>query len=440
MASGNIVPWKPALPAVALDTISDANELAKHAIQLRKREQNQITANFAAGNYEMVATYIWSRTMALLKKQLSALGSAFIGELLQRADIDEHTDIQTAVSETEAISLARDLGMITPTQTMRLLQSQTSIAHFSGATDNVGDDEQLTQEEAILCLRVCVQGVLSHESIGAAEDFHSFRKKLTTETFTKDSAEISKLRQSPYFFVRTAISVLLSLFKSTKGAQLEHVALNAQLIIPLFWKELKEPERWQVGQTYAVEFNEGRKESLKGLHTVLLAVKGFDYVPENLRSATFIKVASSVIAAHQGMNNFYNEPAPMAELASLGTSIPGPALAKCMTAVLCVKLGNSYGVSHAAQSYANEVLKGISADRWLYYLNGRLGEDLVVLSELHAEKPTKNWLALVRPLKIREQDVHGSRIRELIRATNKNDIAKVQSAAMTMYRTAVGVG
>src|SRR6185369_13983966 len=99
---------------------------------------------------------------------------------------------------------------------------------------------------------------------------------------------------------------------------------NALLIIPQFWEQLKAPERWQIGQAYAVEFSEGRKESVKGLHAVLLAVAGFDYVPENLRSTTFVKVASEVIAAHQGMNNFYNEGAPIRELASPGTSIPGP--------------------------------------------------------------------------------------------------------------------
>lgn len=441
MNGGKLVPWTPANSAVALDHVSSPKALAARALQLRARERDQIAMNFEAGNFEIVATYVWSRTMALLKKQLSTLGGAFIGELLQRADIDEHADIRTAVSESEAISLARDLGMLTPTQTMRLLQSQTTIAHFSGASadGSLGDDEQMTPEEAIICLRVCVQGVLGHESIGVAEDFWAFRQKLTVETFTTNSQEILKLKSSPYFFVRTAISVLLSLFKSTRGAQLEHVARNALVIVPLFWEGLKDPERWQVGQAYAVEFNEGRKDSLKGLHAVLLEVKGFDYVPENLRSATFVRVASSIVAAHQGMNNFYNEPAPMAELASLGTSIPGPALAQCMTAVLCVKLGNFYGISHAAQHPANQVLAGISEERWLYYLNGRLDEDLVVLSELRHEGPAKNWIALVQPLGLQGQSIKGARTRDLIKATNASSVDKVCNLAASMYKVAVGL-
>jgi hypothetical protein len=237
----------------------------------------------------------------------------FIGELLQRPDIDEFSDIRTAVSDTEAISLARDLGMITPLQTMRLLQSQATVAYFSGLENDPSSnhDEVMTQQEAVSCLRVCVQGVLGHEQVSVAEDFKKFRAKLESETFTLNSPEVVKLRSSPYFFVRTAISILLSLFKTAKGAQLEHAARNALLLIPQFWAQLKAPERWQIGQAYAQEFSEGRRESVKGLHAVLLAVAGFDYVPENLRSTTFIQVASNVIAAHQGMNNFHNEPGPM---------------------------------------------------------------------------------------------------------------------------------
>ena len=117
----------------------------------------------------------------------------------------------------------------------------------------------MTKEDAISCLRVCVQGVLGHEHISTAEDFKTFRKKLEFETLSINSVEIISLKSSPYFFVRTAISVLLALFKTAKGAQLEHAARNALIIIPAVWDILKAPERWQIGQAYAVEFSEGRK-------------------------------------------------------------------------------------------------------------------------------------------------------------------------------------
>jgi hypothetical protein len=423
------------------DTVSDPEKISERALQLRPRERNQIAMNFNAGNYELASTYVWTRSMALLKSRLASLGNEFIGELLQRPDIDEFSDISTAVSDSEAISLARDLGVLNPLQTMRLLHSQAVVAHFAGAetSPDADPDEVMTKEEAISCLRICVQAVLGHERIEAAENFKRFREKLETETLTQDSPEILNLRASPYFFVRTAVSIILSLFRKARGAQLEHVVRNAMLIIPEFWPQLKSPERWQIGQTYAFEFNAGHKESVKGLHSVLLAVKGFDFVSENLRSSTFAKVAASVIAAHQGLNNFYNEPAPMRELASLGTSIPGPALAACITAVLCVKLGNFYGVSRAAQTAADHVIQGISNDRWIYYLDGRLEEDLVILPKLLDEQPRSNWMSLMRGVHIDPQKITSRDTKELITATNAGQDAKVRAIADRMYRRAVGL-
>src|SRR6266404_6182282 len=293
MTGTHVELWLPPSQPKVPDTLSDPTKIASHALQLRDRERNQIATNFAAGNFELASAFVWMRTMALLKKQLAALGMEFIGELLQRPDIDEFSDVRTTVSDTEAISLARDLGIITPLQTMRLFQSQAIVAHFAGVDNDpaANQDEVMTQEEAISCLRVCVQGVLGHEQVAVAEDFKRFRSKLESETLAADAPELIKLKSSPYFFIRTAISILLSLFKTSKGAQLEHTARNAILIIPQYWGQLKAPERWQIGQAYAVEFSESRKESVKGLHAVLLAVGGFDYVPENLRSTTFVQVA-----------------------------------------------------------------------------------------------------------------------------------------------------
>ena len=308
------------------------------------------------------------------------------------------------------------------------------------AGDQDGDDnETMTQEEAISCLRVCVQSVLGQENIGAADDFKRFRDKLTSETLLLDSPEIQRLRGSPYFFVRTAISVLLSLFRSAKGAQLEHTGRNALLIIPEFWPRLKEPERWQIGRAYAEEFNEGRTASVKGLQSVLLKVSGFDYVPENLRSSTFIKVANSVIAAHEGYDNFYNEPAPMRELASLGTSIPGPALAVCMTAILCVKLGNRWGISNMAQPPADELLGGISPDRWVHYFDGRMEEDRRILNKLDETKPQRHWIHLIRDLDLELNSVKSQRIRRLLKASVDGDAVKISEISKKLYRTAIGI-
>lgn len=432
--------WKPHGQPTLPDNISDPAQITDCALQLRERERNQIAANFTAENYEVASTYVWTRTMVLLKRQLGTLGAEFIGELLQRPDIDDFSDIATSISDSESISLALDLGIITPLQSKRLFHSHEIVTYFAGMQADLSDDDEvMTKEEAVICLRVCVQGVLGQERIEAAQDFKTFREKLASESLAPDSVEIEKLRASPYFFIRTAISVLLSLFRTTKGAQLEHTARNALLIITEFWPNLKDPERWQIGQAYAEEFNEGKKSSVKGLRSILLKVSGFDYVPENLRSSTFVKVANQVISAHEAHDNFYNEPAPMKELASLGTSIPGPAFAQCMTAALCVKLGNRWGRSTAAQFAADQLLDGISTDRWVHYLDGALEQDRRILYKLGEEKPQKNWVNLISDLDIELNDIESKQVRTLVKESKNKNYAKVRDISRSLYQKSLGI-
>jgi hypothetical protein len=438
--SNVVVPWKAQSSLVGLDQTSDVPEIVGAARQLRKKEAQQLALNMEAGHYELAASYVWHKTMSLLKKQLATLGNQFISELLQRPDIDEHADIRSLISDSEAISLAKDLGAITQTQALRLIHSQQVISHFASvdSEDILDEAEGLTKEEAIGCLRVCVQGVLGQESVGVAEDFAVFRTKLQSQTFTPASPEIAKLQGSPYFFVRTAISVLLSVLRSGRGAQIEHASRNAMLIIPLFWDSLKQPEKWQVGQAYAQEFSDGKKDAIQALHAVLIAVRGFDFVPENLRSTTFVQAANAVITAHQGFNNFYNEPGPMSELASLGTSIPGPAVATCMTAILCVKLGNQYGTSFAAQSPADSMLQAISLERWKYYVEGRLEFDRVILPKLaQLGKPLNRWIDLLDELDLAPAAFSNKTVRELIAGTKAKKPERIANAAMSMLRTAL---
>lgn len=138
------------------------------------------------------------------------------------------------------------------------------------------------------------------------------------------------------------------------------------------------------------------------------------------------------------MNNFYNEPAPMRELANLGTSIPNPALAQCMTAVLCVKLGNFYGTSWGAQEPADQIIGSLSKDRWLYYFNERLEQDRIVLSKLKYEKPCDNWIALVRALDIDPDMVSSRNVRALIVAAHDSDKSKLKLISNAMFEASMG--
>lgn len=409
----SIMIWKPNQP-IELASNASAGEIAEQARALTPKEVRSIASAFKAQSYEMVSTFVWTRAITALKKQVASLGMEFVGQMLGRADIDDDSDPTTAIGEHDAISLAEDLGMITTTEALRLKHAMELVRHFADP-DNANQAE-MNHEEAVGVLRSCVSSILGNPHITPPIQFAELRESLESESFSREDRRVSKIAESPYFIQKTVLSVLLSRLKTAIGAQLEHVVGNTNVILPRIWGNLRKPEKWQIGQTYAEVHSAGKKPAAVGLKNALASVKGFDFVPETLRSETFARAAQKVIEAHFERNNFYNEAAPLQELASLGSTIPRPAFPLCMRAVLCVKLGNFYGIANAAQTDASAILGSLRKEQWEYYLNECLPSDKTILDKIEDDKPATRWNGLCTEFNLLQMQINDSSVRNLIAA------------------------
>jgi hypothetical protein len=428
--------WSPRSGLLVPKDAATAEAITAYAKQLTQREREQVIAAFKDANFEMGSVFLWSRAMAGLKKQLAKLGADFVGEMLDRPDIVANVVITNLITDYEALNLAEQLGMFSGTEALRLRHAMELVAHFSDPPED-GEQHEMMPEEALQVLRACIQGVLGHDRLEGAVEFARFRKDLEARTFKVDDTEIEQLVASPYFFRRTTLRVLLTLVKVASSAQLEHALANFELVLPLIWDGLTKPDWWMVGRSYAELHSAGKRTAAVVIRRALIAVHGFDYVPEDLRSRTFITAAKKVQEVHFAMNNFYNEPEPMRALASLGTSIPMPAFPACMTAVLCVRLGNPYGICNQAQSDAKEMLDSLTPDRWRYYFDECLPSDDVILSKLaDSAEITKRWLSIVSTLEVDAIQPKRSDMKKLLDQSVKRDTAAVQAIAGLLYRQA----
>lgn len=428
MSNKDIVLWKKSNEERLPSRINHIDTLVGYGKLLTSKDKKQIVNAFQNESYEMVSTYTWIKAMTSLKSQLSKMGIDFIAEMLNRPDINGDSNIQQTISDYEAIKLAEELGVISNTSAFRLRQAMNTIIHFSQTDLEDTFENEMTEDEAKSIIRSCIQGVLIYNKIEAAIDFKNFRYDLENKTLSIEDPSIIKLLQSPYFFYRTIVSILMSLTKTASGAQLENSLANINLIIPLLWNNLNHPEKWQIGKTYSELYVDGKNKASSGLKRMLLKVGGFDFVPEDLRSNSFITAANAILKAHYGMNNFYNEPAPMTTLKNMGSVIPIPAFPICITATLCVRLGNYYGVSRAAQNPAKSVIDNVTDDRWIYFFKECLITNDRILFKLTEKKPTERFLKLFNKnflLAIRGE-VSNKSIRELITLMIKKDTLKIE--------------
>ena len=434
MPNNAIQPWDAAADIPTITTSNAAQIISYGSPQLSQRDIRSIAAAFESQSYEMATTFVWTKAASVLKRQVAALGMEFVGEMLSRPDIHEDSDPATVLSDREAVSLAEDLGMVSSTLAFRLTQALALVTHFTRLTPEDSESEGMAVEEAVMLLKTCVTGILSRPNFDGALQFADFRKKLSSATLRSD--ECLALQNSPYFFLRTTLSVLLSLIKTEKGASHEHALGNVGVILPIIWPKLRDTEKWQVGQAYAELTSEGKRAASTGLKAALLQVHGFDFVPESLRSNTFTEAAARVLAAHFGYNNFFTEEEPMVILANLGTAIPKPAFAKCMEATVAVWLGNRWGHAYASEGPATNIFNSLRLEQWEYYVNECLPGDKSVLDKLaDDEKPIRRWISLVATYLKRAFVVRDQRVFRLLEATNRQDIVDIMSFASQLRKT-----
>lgn len=421
--------WQPALNELVPASAKTPMEVAACAAQLGVKDRRQIVTAFEAGHYEIALNHLWGKTITALKKELSTVGVGLLAEMLGRTDVDEDDDADDILTSKDAIRLAEELGIVNSTDALRLRHTYELVTHFSQLETAQSDVEDIDAAEAMSALKACVRGVLGRPKIEVAKKFVEFRNALEGETLAESDHRVEMLKSSPYFFYKLTVSVLLNAAKKNVGANLEHTLANINVLVPAMWPSLRDSERWQVGHSYAEAYSDGKITVVGGLKSALLKVQGFDYVPENLRSDTFVKAAEAVLKAHDGLNNFYNEAAPVKHLLKLGSVIPTPALPACMTALLCVALGNKYGVAWAAQADANDLLKRVSSDRWQYYFNNVFPSDIRVLGKLLEDKPLTNWIGLLPGFGVLDLDVKVKGVEQLLAATKSMDRTKVEKSA-----------
>jgi hypothetical protein len=431
--NNSVVVWKEPTGTVVPKSADTAATIANVAKNLSTRDQKHIVSAFQSEAFEMMAGFVLNKALSQLKRALASLGMAFVGEMLGRADLDEDSVPTVSISNYEAITLARELGLINSTDATRLTQHLELLAHFDSLNTDDAEIEEMTREEALSFLRTCVNAVLGREGNIAPAEFVAFRDELEGRTFKETDSEVTTLQVAPYFFKKTTLSILLANIKTKSGAQFEHTLGNIVVLVPALWKTLRDAEKWTIGQSYAEAVNAGISAAVVALKKALTGVQGFDFVPESLRSQTFAAAASNVISTHTAMDNFYNEPAAISALAKLGTTIPWPAFPISMSAVLAVRLGNRYGVSNAAQSDALALLERLTNNQWEYYLNECLPGDELVLQKLAwYSGPQGRWLELVERFELNSKALKSQSILKLLKASAKKDASGLASNAKAM--------
>jgi len=173
------------------------------------------------------------------------------------------------------------------------------------------------------------------------------------------------------------------------------VADNVRMLWADLWEFASEDARFDFGTRYGrfqASAETGRATAAREL---LDLVDGTEYLPEQIRVVEIDAALDSLVAAHQGWDNFYNEVAPARALDSLvgETGVPEGVSPKYVRTLVKVFLGNGSGVSSAALPSYRRLLGALNPRQAGRALRAFL--DPGISSVLWSSSGRRQWAALL---------------------------------------------
>lgn len=330
--------------------LSIRDDYRNDSILEKARMANEAGLNDAAINY------IWNLTIYDLHRKIVTYGIEYFASAINWNGSPLRTidDLQE-VKDYEVINGAYALGILLPEAHFHLQHCREIRNNFSTAHYPMGEIDGI---ELLNFVKNCIKYVLTFDLPTPGLQIKDLISKLSTEK-VKEKDKTILLIEGQAAKIREAImqSLFSSFVKQDCDATLKS---NIKVIAPSIWNTLADTARSNIAIRYVSLKDVKSDDETHEAEGFLKLVGGIQYVPEDNRAIIFNRVAQQYLDAHNGWDNFYNEPTYAKALLALDNKVPVESLKTYVLSIVMSFVGNGYGTSIAAQEYNRKMLKGLS--------------------------------------------------------------------------------
>lgn len=339
-------------------------QLSKVPSRLKGKELVKLYVAASVGLYDDAVLRIWNLVINELKNKINAYGIDMVKLVVKRNNIKENYDEKSIdqIKDVNLLKLSRQLNIISAEGKYKLdncrdIRNNASLAHYTSM--------ELSDDEMISFINTCVKYGLQDDYDTKGIDFNNLMSALNNESFDEEDAKTWALKIENTFTSQQELiwdilfrkltdpstkqtirrnSIKISQNLVTQGAISDNT-LNEMVEQFYNWKELKQDDKVKTAMD---------------LFTRLNIINNLE---DQEKIAVLNKAIRNLYETHNGLNNFYNEPAVAEHLLDLSIKInplpEGIVNSYVITNLQCF-LGNSYGVSTGAQIYYEKMLKNLT--------------------------------------------------------------------------------
>lgn len=364
---------------------------------------SKMIAASAVGLFDAALNYLWDELVNELRRRVAGFDLKYFYDIAAgSSDLRKHLKAESDLSKVDDANLlraAREIGLLTDVGFQRLDHIRFMRNHASAAHPN---QVTLTGLDLASWLQICIREVIT-----TPPDTVTATTGRLLANIKKDRLDGDAVRDAAAFFDQlpgdradTLANGLFGLY--TDSDRSPTVADNVRTLWAKLWPFVSEDTRRTYGLRHARARASAETDIATAARELIDLVDASSYLTDEVRAVEIAEILEALIAAHDGINNFYTEAAPARQLAQLvgaqGT-IPAAVNLQYVRTVVSVFLGNGHGVSWAAlPTYRNllQQFDGTAAGIAL-----RLCLDPVYSSLLWTEKARGQWSELLDILELK---------------------------------------
>lgn len=359
---------------------------------------SKMVAAAASGLFDAALNYLWNETVAELRKRVARYDLNFFFDVAvkhqdKRKEFKTEDDLQL-LQDYDLLSACLSIGLLSDIGYRKLNHIRDMRNHSSAAHPN---HTEITGLELASYLRQCIDHVIVLELPHGTVEIGTLLTRIKAIAFTPEQAA-----KTSTFFAELPTPQVEALGKGLFGINLDKSSTptardNVRLLWPELWAQLGADAKYVFGTRIATFIANGDHESAEIAQEIFDLGEGSGaFLPDSVRVPELNDAIEAVRTAHRGWDNFMNETTPARRLENLIGEvgvIPEAVSHPLATTVVEAYLGNEYGVSRAAASSYEAIIRAFGRTEALIALASF--RDPFVRSQLESPKPRERWAKLL---------------------------------------------
>jgi hypothetical protein len=424
-----------------LQSLQQTLEILPYSEREKAYYLSKFSVSVAVGLFDAALNFLWDETILALRRLAASIDLSYFFDTAEkreshRAKLQTEEDLR-ALEDLTLIDTCTRVDLLTDVNRERLRHVNYMRNHASAAHSNQSD---LTGQEMVAwlsnCLRYAITAKPDHAVIATKQLLTNIRD---TPIPKKDVPVIASDLEK--FTPERIDDLLWTLFGIyVDPGQKPDCRTNVANLAPYVWALASEDRKFQVGARHEHFIKQGDQQRKTFADEFLGHVDGQQYRSEDVLAGELLDKLRSLNAAHNGMNNFYNEWPHAASLASslpVSGVVPRAAHVEWVKVITKCHIGNGHGyregVDSTADGHYQRYIAGFSEAEVVQFL--KLFEDSDFTVDFGSPKADQRARALATALREKTKNILVRRAIDVLLAQTEGTLRKLPIA--TKFQEAV---